>query len=160
VEGAAWCVSWVVFGFLGAIVAVFDRFQKFDRRITKLEAKKFAVPKPSHYADAMVRFCVSPQIEQLLKEYNAANGLSENDSQYVSPTSQSIEHLQVVNILSLLNQRTRPNESKYTLNEILRSTSLFLDIPPKKGPVRTLSTCISHSRLQNIKQEWTLSANV
>ena len=72
----------------------------------------------------MVKFVVSPAIQAIIEEYNAVNNVCEQDDGYISPTSASIEHLQLAHMISSL-------PSNYSLHDVLKSTSLYLE-PSKK----------------------------
>jgi hypothetical protein len=83
----------------------------------------------------MVKFVVSPEIQQLISEYNTAKKLAETDEGYVPPDSPSIEHLQLVHISSILRALEPSKKSQYSLNNILKTTTLFIQPIEKPKPV-------------------------
>jgi hypothetical protein len=84
----------------------------------------------------MVKFVVSQDIQAILKEYNKKRNLSKGDGGYIDSDSVSIEHLQLVDIASTLQSKAEPiNKHKYSLNNILKTTSLYIQPTEKPKPV-------------------------
>jgi len=102
----------------------------------------------------MVKFVISPEIQQLISEYNTAKKLSEADDGYIQSNAPSIEHLQLVNISSPL-QAVEPSKSQYSLNSLLKTTTLYIQPIEKPKHVCPRYFCIN-GRTQNIKREWML----
>lgn len=84
----------------------------------------------------MVKFVVSQDIRVILKEYIKTRNLSEGDEGYIDTDSESIEHQQLVHITSILQSTAEPaNKCKYSLNNILKTTSIYLQPIEKPKPV-------------------------
>ena len=103
----------------------------------------------------MVKFVVSQEIQRLISEYNTAKKLVETDEGYLPPDSPSIEHLQLVHISSTLQTLKPSKKSQYSLNNILKTTTLFVQPIEKPKPVGPRYSCVK-GRIQNIKLEWKL----
>ena|SRR5271170_7918916 len=103
----------------------------------------------------MVKFVVSPEIQQLVSEYNTAKKLADTDDGYVPPDSPSIEHLHLVHMSSTLQTLEPSKKSHYSLNNILKTTTLFIQPIEKPKPVCPHYSFVN-GRIQNIKLEWKL----
>jgi hypothetical protein len=103
----------------------------------------------------MVKFVVSPEIQQLVSEYNTSKKLAETDEGYVPPESPSIEHIQLVHISSILQAHEPSKKSQNSLNNILKTTNLFIQPIEKPKPVPTY-VCLADNRILSIKLEWRL----
>jgi hypothetical protein len=107
----------------------------------------------------MVKFVVSQQIQAIIQEYNTFKNLAEQDEGYVNPSSVSIQHLQLVHIAEYLQASAEATEkSQYTLNNILRNTSIYIEPIKKPPPVSSFLT-FANDRIQSTKQGWKLSEN-
>lgn len=78
----------------------------------------------------MVRFVLSSEIRERVLEYNKIKRTKE----CIDAESPWIEHLQLVEITSTL-QADGPEKSDYSLANMLKSTSLYLDPKPIPKPV-------------------------
>jgi len=84
----------------------------------------------------MVKFVVSQDIQEIIREYNKTRNLSEGDDGYIGSESESIEHLQLVHIVSALQSIAQlVNKWKYSLSNILKTTSLYIQPIEKPEPV-------------------------
>ena|SRR5271170_1968812 len=101
----------------------------------------------------MVKFVVSPEIQQLISDYNTLKKLSETDAGYIHPDSPSIEHLRLVHITSTLQSLEPSKKSQYSLNSIVKTTTLFIQPIEKPKPV-SIQASLADNRIQSIKQEW------
>ena len=88
----------------------------------------------------MVKFVVSQDIQEIIREYNTTRNISEGDDGYIGSESESIEHLQLVHIISALQSTAQlVNKWKYSLSNILKTTSLYIPPIEKPKPVNTYS---------------------
>jgi hypothetical protein len=78
----------------------------------------------------MVKFVLSSEIRERVLEYNKIKRTKE----CIDAESPWIEHLQLVEIASTL-QADGPEKSDYSLANMLKSTSLYLDPKPIPKPV-------------------------
>jgi len=101
----------------------------------------------------MVKFVVSPEIQRLISDYNTTRNLLETDDEHIQPDSPSIEHVQLVHISSTLQALESSSKSEYSLNSILKTTTLYFEPIEKPEPVGPRYSCVN-GRIQNIKQEW------
>ena len=109
-----------------------DMFGRFKGQSELKLAVKFTKLR-SEDIHAMVKFVVSQDIQAILKEYNKTRNLSEGVDGYIDADSVSIEHIQLVHIASTLQSKAdSANKSKYSLSNILKTTSLY--IPPIEKP--------------------------
>jgi hypothetical protein len=106
----------------------------------------------------MVRFVATPQIQALIREYNAAIATKgeEVPNGRLEEAYESIEHRQLAQIASTLQKKYPSRSSQYSLQSLLKMTSLYLEPPPKPKPVYTSKCCLLMPRIQNIKLEWRL----
>jgi len=103
----------------------------------------------------MVKFVISPEIQALISEYNALKNLSEDDDGYITSSSPSIEHLQLVHIASMLQTANPTDGSQSSLRTILKSTQLYIEPIEKPKPVGSRYIYV-YFRIPNIKLEWKL----
>jgi hypothetical protein len=85
----------------------------------------------------MVRFVVSDEIRDVIEEYNTRKKLCEEDPGYIDPKDKSIEHVQLADLLHVLQSTTTDpaKTSQYSLHQVLRSTSLYIEPPVPRTPV-------------------------
>lgn len=104
----------------------------------------------------MVKFVVSPEIRQLISEYNTVRNLSEDKDGGLRPDSPSIEHLQLVTLASTVRAAAHPTKApQYSLHNILKTTQLYIEPIEKPKPVSSQYFYADH-RIPNIKPEWKL----
>jgi hypothetical protein len=85
---------------------------------------------------AMVKFVVSLCIQKVLAEYNAVKNLSEGESGYVNPKSMFVDHLLLVDVASTLQALAEDSlKSQYSLNHLLKTTSLYIELAERREPV-------------------------
>lgn len=108
----------------------------------------------------MVRFVVSSTIRRAIQDYNKKKGFAHSDDGYINPEANSIEHLQLARIASTLHSSAEvANKPDYSLNTMLKSTTLYIEPKPESKPVsRDRTPAADVNRIQNIGRGWTLCA--
>jgi hypothetical protein len=84
----------------------------------------------------MVRLAVSPNIQRIIRHYNVQKKLSEGEDGFINSNAAFIEHLSLAHIASALQADAEPTQkSHYTLDNILKTTSLYIEPVEKPKPV-------------------------
>jgi hypothetical protein len=84
----------------------------------------------------MVRFVVSSAIRTVIRDYNKKKGFEDSDDGYIDPESIAIEHIQLAHIASTLQATAElAKRMDYSLNNILKSTALYIEPKPQPKPV-------------------------
>jgi len=85
----------------------------------------------------MVKFVVTPEIQRIIHKYNDLQHQSIGNEKYLDPEALAIEHLLLVQIAAILQASEDDSATKlqYSLNNILKSTSLYIAPIQKPKPV-------------------------
>jgi hypothetical protein len=94
------------------------------------------VPSTSTQAKTMVRFILSSEIRERIREYNE---LKARENLFIDVEVPSIEHTQLVEIASSLQTAANlTTKSHYSLANMLKSTTLYIEPKPIPKPVLSL----------------------
>jgi hypothetical protein len=84
----------------------------------------------------MVRFVVSSAIRTVIRDYNKKKSFQDSDDGYIDPESIAIEHLRLAHIASTLQASAElAKRMDYSLNNMLKSTTLYIEPKPEPKPV-------------------------
>jgi len=85
----------------------------------------------------MVKFVVTQEIQRIIQKYNERQHQSIGNEKYIDPEALAIEHLLLVQIAATLQASEDDSATKlqYSLNNILKSTSLYIAPIQKPKPV-------------------------
>jgi len=85
----------------------------------------------------MVKFVVTQEIQQIIQKYNKLQHHSTGNGKYIDPDEPAIEHLELVRIANTLqtSEDDPTKKAEYSVNNILRRTSLYIVPIQKPKPV-------------------------
>jgi len=85
----------------------------------------------------MVKFVVTQEIQRIVHKYNELQRQSPGNEKYVDPEALAMEHLLLVRIANTIqaSEDDSAGKEQYSLNNILKSTSLYIAPIQKPKPV-------------------------
>jgi len=142
-----------------AMMSLFDCWERSQSRSQSREISNAADPSlligscpPSSSSQTMVSFVLTPELQETIREYNAVIR-KRKASEEIDEKCDSIQHLQLAQVASTLQKEYPTKRDEYSLHNILKHTSLYLEPKPKPKPVY-LKEDYGNDRLLNIKPEW------